>query len=119
MAHKRITVLLSEEEYAQVRNSAGLVPLSRWFKNLALGAKTREPFASPASVKAVEQTAKRLFDSVYEESPHDHQPPELPGAKGVPGPKRGTSRSERVSASLEPCKHGAYPGFCKHEECNR
>jgi hypothetical protein len=36
---KRVTVLLTEEEYAQVRISAQNVPLSRWFKSLALNAK--------------------------------------------------------------------------------
>ena len=34
---KRVTVILSEKEYREVRTSAGLVPLSRWFKNLAIG----------------------------------------------------------------------------------
>ena len=34
---KRITVLLSEEELAQVRKSAGLVPLSAWIRNRIVG----------------------------------------------------------------------------------
>jgi hypothetical protein len=35
----RVQVVLSEEEYAEVQARAGLVPLSAWFRALALGAK--------------------------------------------------------------------------------
>ena len=47
MAVRRITVLLSEEEYTQVRSNAGLVPLSRWFKSLALGVKESRAKTNP------------------------------------------------------------------------
>lgn len=33
----RTTVILTDAEYAEVKRRAGLVPLSRWFKELALG----------------------------------------------------------------------------------
>ena len=33
----RITVILNDDEYAEVRRRANLVPLSAWFRNLALG----------------------------------------------------------------------------------
>ena len=32
----RVTVILTAEEYTQVRSKAGLVPLSAWFRSLAL-----------------------------------------------------------------------------------
>jgi hypothetical protein len=37
---KRVTVILSDDEYAEVRTKAGEVPLSRWFRNLAIYPKT-------------------------------------------------------------------------------
>lgn len=49
----------------------------------------------------------------------DHRAPDVPGAEAVPVVKRSAGRSKRVSAPVEPCRHGAYPGFCKHEECRK
>ena len=35
---KKVAVILSEQEYAQVRTKSGAVPLSRWFRDLGLAA---------------------------------------------------------------------------------
>ena len=34
----RVTVILTDEQYAQVRSKAGLIPLSAWFRDLGLNA---------------------------------------------------------------------------------
>ena len=34
---KRVTVILSDEEYVQVRREAGLIPLSAWFRSRVIG----------------------------------------------------------------------------------
>ena len=62
MGLRRIAVLLSEQEYTQVRNMAGMVPLSRWFKNLALGSGVMPHAEGPAGsvVQAVAGGAPSL-----------------------------------------------------------
>lgn len=47
----RVVVLLSDEEMASVRERAGLVPLSAWFRALALSGKkvSRASDALPSS----------------------------------------------------------------------
>ena len=37
---RRVTVILTADEYTQVRTKAGLVPLSAWFRSLALNGST-------------------------------------------------------------------------------
>lgn len=44
---------------------------------------------------------------------------DMPRPAEVPVAKRSACRPERVPVSREPCKHGADPRFCKHEECRR
>lgn len=96
---KRVSVLLSEQEYTQVRSKAGLVPLSRWFKSLALG--------------------KEEVAAIEGKQAEDHRAEDMPKDEPIPMVQRGARAVKRVSASREPCKHGAYPGLCKHQECNR
>jgi hypothetical protein len=73
---KRVTVILSDEEYAHVRKCAGLVPLSRWFKSLAIPVepltvekirghlkKVREVALTPE--QAVEAMAVALIPPLY------------------------------------------------------
>lgn len=65
MNARRVTVLLSEEEYTQVRRNANLVPLSRYFKSLALGVKQANVAANPIpdvqSKPAIRADAGREF----------------------------------------------------------
>jgi hypothetical protein len=48
-----------------------------------------------------------------------HRVPDVRMERAVPARKRGAGTDKRVSASIEPCRHGAAPGYCKHEECRR
>lgn len=141
MANRRITVLLSEEEYTQVRISAGLVPMSRWIKNVALnGAEPRRverdqaKFADSDTSNPKSRNAGNSNPAVGEvatvsaEVPtapnqngktEDHRAEDMPMVEEVPMVKRSARRSARVSTPIEPCNHGADPRFCKHEECRR
>lgn len=84
----RVSVLLNEAEYAEVKRKAGLVPLSAWFRNLAnLGGEVR-----------VENSADK--------------PAERTNTGGA-NPVRGSSRkvdsgAERKSGRT--CKHGTPKG---------
>jgi hypothetical protein len=53
---KRVTVILSDDEYTQVRTKAGAVPLSRWFRDLALTEyiELKAEFTDRASITAPE-----------------------------------------------------------------
>jgi hypothetical protein len=76
MKTKKVAVVLSADEYARVRTMAGLVPLSTWFRNLAIGIRESAP---PPNVETftvldrrVEQVAgepAEVVDIPAEESP--------------------------------------------------
>lgn len=117
---KRVTVLLSEEEYAQVRISANKVPLSRYFKNLALGVKqangetNRIPdMQSNSAIRAPigrDTVPARIVAAL------DEQTSEVPTASKTRG-KRAIDRlpvlGEKLkpSASVKTCAHGIAKGF--------
>ena len=39
----RVTVIMSEQEYALVKSKAGLIPLSRWIKDVVLNYGDAKP----------------------------------------------------------------------------
>ena len=48
----RVVVLLKDEELAEVKNRAGLIPLSAWFRDLALGGEPRKAVIITATADA-------------------------------------------------------------------
>lgn len=92
----RVQVILTNEELVEVKKRAGLVPLSRWFKNLALGGSDRNiGEVVRGSSREVCEEARREFDA----------------------PKRRKVR-EVSDSRIEPCKHGFLPNMCKWG-CNK
>ena len=82
MAANRVVVLLSDEELSQVQAKAGLVPLSAWFRALALGAKKPNKQAVHIEkLRALDPNAHNRPDVEYGSD-------ELPsgGSVGVPLP---------------------------------
>lgn len=100
MATRRVTVLLSEHEYTQVRTSANGIPLSRWFRTLALAGK--EAHASPLpdvqSKPAIRADERR--ESMPSRSVIARLAVQIPGLKPA---------SELPSKRT--CKHGKAKGF--------
>lgn len=114
-------MVLSEEEYTQIRNNAGLVPLSRFLKNLGLAKNQASPILPETipSWKELLQDPMEKFAENLNAVATDHRAEDVPRNEKVSPPKRSAARFQRIPAPIEPCKHGAYPGFCKHEECRK
>jgi len=62
MAANRVVVLLNDDELADVQGKAGLIPLSAWFRALALGAKK-------PNKRAVQVEELRASDPMADERP--------------------------------------------------
>src|SRR5216683_253228 len=95
----RVTVLLSNEEYAEVRMRAGLVPLSRWFKNLALGEgmiRGKEAVAFEEFRIPVKADEKRKEDRTKK----------LPRVEEISMGERGAGGSGGISPPSDACEHG-------------
>jgi len=81
MAANRVVVLLSDEELVQVQERAGLVPLSAWFRALALGKKPNK--------RAVQIEQLRATDPMAADRPEiEYGSEELPSSGSVNRPFR-------------------------------
>ncbi len=65
MAANRVVVLLSDEELAEVQGRAGLVPLSAWFRALALGKKPTKRAVAVEQIRASDPMAAERPDVQY------------------------------------------------------
>ena len=98
---KRVTVLLEDDEYAQVRKSAGLIPLSRWFKSLAL---------QSLILGVVPKRESRAEDNPAQD---------LPRVGSVPAPERRAGVAKSISASRATRGKEREIKLCRHNlaEC--
>jgi hypothetical protein len=117
MALRRVTVLMSEEEYAQVRRNANHVPLSTWFRNLALG--ERKPREEANRISDVPRNAAIRADVGRESVPAG------PTAKPAIPEARSRSVAARLKAQIpelktanelpaprgKVCAHGTAQGY--------
>ncbi len=101
MNGKRVVVLLNAEELAQVRAKAGLVPLSAWFRSLAIERKD----SSLRSEDLPQQGSVRVAGRGTLSSKRRSDKPMVALADGA-GENHG-----RKAAS---CQHGAMIGICRH-----
>lgn len=53
----RVTVILSDEEYAEAKRRAGLIPLSAWFRSMAFGDFGAETVRKDGTVRVVRGSA--------------------------------------------------------------
>lgn len=65
MAANRVVVLLSDEELAEVQGKAGLVPLSAWFRALALGKKPSKRAVQVEQLRASDPMSSERDDVAY------------------------------------------------------
>jgi hypothetical protein len=65
MAANRVVVLLSDEELAEVQGKAGLVPLSAWFRALALGKKPSKQAIQVEQIRASDPMAAERPEMDY------------------------------------------------------
>ena len=112
---RRITVLLTAQEYEQVCTKAGLVPLSRWFRSLALNG-AEPPMAVNTSLQgdSKSESAEKVAESTRSALPGlGSDAPELHSDAVVeipPAPIESKLVTKRVGKG-KTCEHGTKTGF--------
>jgi hypothetical protein len=101
MPNHRVTVLLSDEEYTQVRSMAGLVPLSAWFRGLALNVGQVRTENRPVTER---NEGKQIREAAVDR-------------KSRPADEKGSIAPSRLGGNPPPetkprkCYHGVTEGF--------
>lgn len=100
----RVVVLLSDEEFETVKARAGLVPLSAWFRALALGKKPSKAAVHVETLRASDPMAAERPDVEYgsEALPSGGSVASL-DAVGI------SPKSERGKVSVESWRAGRKP----------
>jgi len=85
-----VVVLLTDEEFATVKECAGLVPLSTWFRSLVVGPRVRPVAESnagtrPRAIAAEAEPAARVPAAAAEEAPAVRPHTFHSGRRPVPG----------------------------------
>jgi hypothetical protein len=100
----RVTVILNEQEYAHVKSKAGLIPLSSWFRALALSSIELKPNGGDALRSPVQHAAL---------------PSETTTSASVQRSSGGSASGEKHARKSDPekvlgVKRGAPPKYCRH-----
>jgi hypothetical protein len=72
-----------------------------------------------ASASLAGKSLKNYVIERLNEPTADHREANVPRVESPSVEQRRSRGPKSVPAPVEPCKHGAYPGLCKHQECNR
>jgi len=136
--HIRLTLLLKPAEYAEAKRRAGLIPLSTWFRNIALGDGTNSGLLRGSGIRvggggADAEERSEAGHQAAEASGGRHRGGKGPrdsakagggmqGAKGsaaMPGSDSagGSGESGAGEASQDTCSHGASYNRCKVWGC--
>jgi len=112
---KKVAVILSDNEYAQVRKSAGEVPLSTWIRNRIIEWKPASNLPADVFAAGMATAMQRLEDSDAEDNPAQ----DLPRVGNVPAPERRAGVAKSVSASRATRKKEREIKLCRHNlaEC--
>ncbi len=89
---------------------AGLIPLSRWFKSLALGEKV-------ATEKQVVSFEKFRIPVKANGKRKEDRAKKLPGVEEISMGERGAGGSAGISAPSDACEHGYSWNGCPHVMC--
>jgi hypothetical protein len=107
----RITVVCTDEQYAEIKKRAGIIPLSSWLKHVALAEAVA--FEGKANVDRLEKESDGRSKDVARSAPRDKvhmQPRRRTGAVATPGPQvaSGDSPAEGSDSTVVYAEHTAY-----------
>lgn len=113
----RVTVILTDAQYAKFKEKAGDVPLSRWFRTLASNELFWNPVPTPEQQADIDKRFPKIGDTVTIKTPPRFKPDDLQIADidkiafgGIPKIMIG---DEQVIF----CEHGATFPNCKKWGC--
>ncbi len=119
----RIALYVTEEELEAIKEQAGDVPLSKWCRKRLLHAEDGGVSGLPRG-EEVSAVKRRKPATVRVEGGVSEGGSAGGGKSGALTDAEidkaaGDAWKRREHKPVEPCKNGAYPGLCRHAECNR